>query len=40
VPVGWDASKLKLGSGIMNPGPRQVALSYAMSFNVILEYRK
>jgi len=40
VPVGWDASKLKLGTGIMNPGQRTVAPSYAMSFNVILEYRR
>ena len=40
VPVGWDASKLKLGTGIMNPGPRNVQPAYAMSFNVILEYRR
>jgi len=40
VPVGWDATKLKLGTGMMNPGPRDVAPTYKMSFNVILEYRR
>jgi len=39
IPVQWDASQLRLGSGMMAPGPRDVRPTQKISFNVILEYK-
>jgi len=39
IPVQWDATNLKLGTGMMSPGPRDVRPTQKISFNVILEYK-
>jgi len=39
IPVQWDASGLKLGTGMSVPGPRDVRFDGVLSFNVILEYK-
>jgi len=39
IPVQWDASNLKLGTGMSVPGPRDVRFDGVLSFNVILEYK-
>jgi len=40
IPIQWDASQLRLVSGMMAPGPRDISPpAYKISFNVILEYK-
>jgi len=39
IPVQWDATNLKLGTGMMAPGPRDIRPTQKISFNVILEYK-